>query len=268
METFYFGEPPKLLFGAYHPAQEFKDRKVGVILCYPIINEYLRAHRAFVRLATQLAMEGFHVLRFDYFGCGDSYGDDDDGSLLEWTGNLLTAIDELKNGCDAAHICLIGLRMGASLALLAAEKRNDIDTMVLWEPIVNGEEYVREIKRLHLESAVIEGLPKAVKVQTDANRHLEILGFRITDILLDEILKLDFLSMGQSPAKRVLHIENSDDYDRRDFVNHLKHLGTDVEEANISCASIWLEGDNESYAGLVPVNALEHIVKWVMERYS
>ena len=74
--------------------------------------------------------------------------------------------------------------------------------------------------------------------------------------------------MQQNPAKRILHLENSDDYDRRDFMNHLKHLGTDVEQANISCPSIWLEGDNESYAGLVPVNALEYIVKWVTERYS
>jgi len=268
METFYFGETSKLLYGAYHPAREFKDRKVGVVLCYPIINEYLRSHRAFVRLATQLATEGFHVLRFDYFGCGDSYGDDVDGSLIEWTENLLTAIDELKNGCDASHICLIGLRMGATLALLAAEKRNDIDSMVLWEPIVNGEQYVREIKRLHLESAVIEGLPKAVKGQTDANHHLEILGFQIPDIMLDELLKLDLLSMKQCPAKKILYMENSDDYDRGNFMNHLKHLGTDVEETNISYASIWLEGDNESYTGLVPVNALEHIVKWVTESHS
>jgi len=83
METFYFGESPKQLYGAYHPPRDFNDRKVAVVLCYPIINEYLRAHRAFVRLATQLATEGFHVLRFDYFGCGDSYGDDDDGNLTE-----------------------------------------------------------------------------------------------------------------------------------------------------------------------------------------
>ena len=268
MEIFYFGEAPKLLFGAYHPARESKDRKVAVVLCYPIINEYLRSHRAFVRLATQLASEGFHVLRFDYFGCGDSYGDDDDGNLREWTENLLTAIDELKHGCDASHICLIGLRMGATLALLAGENRNDIDTMVLWEPIVNGEEYLREIKRLHLESAVIEGLPKTVKGQSDTSRHLEILGFRITDMLLDELLKLDLLSMTKRPAKKVLNFENSDDCDRRDFMNHLKNLGTDVEQATISCPSIWLEGDNESYAGLVPVNALDHIVTWVTERYS
>ncbi|TNF50884.1 hypothetical protein EP232_00075, partial [bacterium] len=205
METFYFGEPPKLLFGAYHPAQNFNHRRVGVILCYPIINEYLRAHRAFVRLATQLATEGFHVLRFDYFGCGDSYGDDVDGSLLEWTKNISTAIDELKNGCDASHICLIGLRMGATLALLATEDRDDIDTMVLWESIVNGEEYIREIKQLHLKSTEVGGFPAAVKDQSDANYQLaEIHGFRITDLMMDELRKLDLLSMEQSPAKSIL----------------------------------------------------------------
>ena len=75
-------------------------------------------------------------------------------------------------------------------------------------------------------------------------------------------------SMKKCPARRILHFENSDDYDRQDFMNHLKHLGADLAEANISCASIWLEGDNESYAGLVPVNALEHIVSWLTERYS
>ena len=268
METFYFGDPPKSLFGAYHPAQGHTDRRVGVILCYPIINEYLRSHRAFFRLATQLAAEGFHVFRFDYFGCGDSYGDDEDASLGEWTNNLSTAIDELKNGCDASHICLIGLRMGATLALLAAENRDDIDSMVLWESIVNGEDYIRQIKRLNLESTKFDGAVKDAKDPADDSRHLEILGFRIPGTLLGDLRKLDLLTMQQSPADKILHVRNSDDYDRSDFLNHLKHLGVDVEETYISCASIWLDGDDEAYAGLVPANALQEIVKWVSDRYS
>jgi len=268
METFYFGDPPKLMYGAYHPAREFNDRGVAVILCYPVINEYLRAHRAFVRIATQLAAEGFHVLRFDYFGCGDSYGDDNDGNLSEWTENLETAIEELKHGCDASHICLIGLRMGATLAMLAAEKRNDIDSMVLWEPIVNGDEYLREVKRFHLESAVIEGLPKTEKSHSDSESHLDILGFRIPELLLEQFHELDLLSTKKSPAKRILLLENSDDYDRREFIRHLQDLNPEVEKEFVSCPSIWLEGDNESYAGLVPVNALEKIVSWVAAKYS
>jgi alpha/beta superfamily hydrolase len=268
METFYFGDRARLMYGAYHPAPEIKDRGVGIVLCYPIINEYIRAHRAFRRLATLLASEGFHVLRFDYFGCGDSYGDDDDASLLEWTNNVSTAIDELKNGCDASHICLIGLRMGATLALLAAENREDIDSMVLWESIVKGEEYIRQIKRLDLEIEKTKGIAKEAKDRTDDNRHLEILGSRISDLLLEQLRKLDLLTMQQSPANKILHVRNTDDYDRREFLNHLKHLSVDVEETNISCASIWLEADDAAYAGFVPVNALQDIVKWVSERYS
>lgn len=267
METFYFGDPPKLLYGAYHPAQEFKDRGVGVILCYPVINEYLRAHRAFVRLATQLAMEGFHVLRFDYFGSGDSYGDDDDANLAEWSKNLSTAIDELKHGCDASFISLIGLRMGASLALLAAEQRDDIDAVVLWEPVVRGEEYLREIKRFHIQSAVVGGLQQTVNEQADSGSHLELLGFRIPNALVDELSKLDLSTIEKCNTKRVLLLENTDEYDRRNLVERLKNLGTEVEQSYITCPSIWLEGDNESYAGLVPVNALECIVDWVASKY-
>ena len=51
-------------------------------------------------------------------------------------------------------------------------------------------------------------------------------------------------------------------------MKHLQHLSPEVEEEYVSCPSIWLEGDNESYAGLVPVNALEQIARWVTERYS
>lgn len=267
METFYFGEAPKLLFGAYHPASEINDKNVAVVLCYPIINEYLRSHRAFVRLATQLAAEGFHVLRFDYYGCGDSYGEEDDGCLLEWAENLSTAVDELKQGCDAAHICLVGLRVGATLALRAAAKRDDIDTLVLWEPVVNGADYLREIKRFHVDSAVVEGLPKTGKGRGDDDRHLELLGFRIPDIMVDEFLDLDLLSMQACPAKKILLVENSAEYDRRAFVERLMQLCPEVERQSIACPSIWLEGDNESYAGLVPVNALECIVDWVASKY-
>lgn len=268
METFYFGEKPKLLFGAYHPSGDFTDRGVGVILCYPIINEYLRAHRAYVKLASRLAAEGFHVLRFDYYGCGDSYGEESDGSLEEWMANLASAIDELKQGCDAARICLVGLRMGASLALMAANERDDIDSLVLWEPVVNGAEYLREIKQFHLESAVVDGSPATAAGQVNGDRSLEVLGFRIPQVLLTELEKLDLLSIGQCPVKRILHLENSDSYDRRSFVGHLEQLAGSVERAKIPCASIWLEGDSEYYAGLVPVKALDYIVDWVVENYS
>ncbi len=268
METFYFGDSSKLLFGAYHPANGQKDRNVGIIICNPIINEYLRCHRAFVRLASLLAAEGFHVLRFDYYGCGDSLGESEEGSLSEWISDISTAINELKNGTGVSHICLIGLRMGASMSLLAAENRNDIDAIILWESIVNGDEYIQELNKLHLERAKSKGYRSQVNKNAGKHKHREILGFPITDLLLKELQDIDLLSLKENPANKLLLLSNCDDYDRRDLSNHLKTLDADIDEMDISSSRIWLEGDNEAYTGLVPAPLLQNIVTWVSERYA
>ncbi len=72
----------------------------------------------------------------------------------------------------------------------------------------------------------------------------------------------------QAPCTIHRSLKNATPFDRREFMKHLQHLSPEVEEKSVSCPSIWLEGDNESYAGLVPVNALEKIASWVTEKYS
>ena len=54
-----------------------------MVLCYPGGQEYIRSRRAFRQLAIRLSSAGFPVLRFDYHGCGDSSGDDDEGKISQ-----------------------------------------------------------------------------------------------------------------------------------------------------------------------------------------
>ena len=79
----HFGPVGSPLFGCYHPP-DGAARRSGVVLCYPFGQEYVRAHRAFRLLANRLASVGFHVLRFDYHGCGDSSGGRGRGDLSRW----------------------------------------------------------------------------------------------------------------------------------------------------------------------------------------
>ena len=55
MNPFFFGESERALFGLYHPPKSATVRELGVVLCYPMGQEYMRAHRAFRQLALILS---------------------------------------------------------------------------------------------------------------------------------------------------------------------------------------------------------------------
>ncbi|MBF0509187.1 MAG: hypothetical protein HQK57_09720, partial [Deltaproteobacteria bacterium] len=74
IEPFYFGPSGNRLFGCYHKPQSDCHRGCGVVLCYPMGYEYMQSHRSYRRIADRLAGEGYPVLRFDFYGCGDSDG--------------------------------------------------------------------------------------------------------------------------------------------------------------------------------------------------
>ncbi len=54
-------------------------------------------HGVLRRLALTLAKSGLNVLRFDYFGVGNSGGESDEIDLDGWRRDIEMAIDELKS---------------------------------------------------------------------------------------------------------------------------------------------------------------------------
>jgi pimeloyl-ACP methyl ester carboxylesterase len=146
VEPRFFGPAERQLFGVYHPPMGRAAHPAGVLLCYPAPQEYMRCHWAFRKLATLLARAGFHVLRFDWFACGDSAGASDQGSLHQWRLDVATALDELRDVSGLRRASLVGFRLGAALALQAGVKVRDL---VLWEPVVSGRAHVAELMRQH-----------------------------------------------------------------------------------------------------------------------
>ena len=127
-----------VLRGVHHPARGAMERSSGVVLCYPFAQEYMRAHRAFRQMSLLLSGEGFHTFRFDYSGTGDSSGEPQDMSLENWERVLGLAIDELMDTAGLESVWLVGLRLGAALALNGAQ-RPQVHGVVLWDPIINGQ---------------------------------------------------------------------------------------------------------------------------------
>ncbi|GEM_PF-244404 len=152
MRPLFFGNSERQLFGIYHEPDDSVDssrQSRAVLLAYPGVQEYNTSHWAFRRLASMLNRAGLHVLRFDYFGTGDSMGRLEDGLPSLWTEDLHEAIAELRELSGAKQVSLVGLRLGAALAYLACDQKHGLDTLCLWDPVVSGAEYLRELQSQH-----------------------------------------------------------------------------------------------------------------------
>jgi exosortase A-associated hydrolase 2 len=137
------------LFAIAHEPVAMPSGEVFVF-CHPCAEEKLWTHRVFVSFARKLAAAGHAVLRFDLMGNGDSDGDFSQSSVESAIADVRCAVDEAKRRWRPVKAHLLGLRFGATIAALAAERAADIDGLILWAPIVDGERYMQELLRTNL----------------------------------------------------------------------------------------------------------------------
>lgn len=145
MEPFFFGAGTSRLLGLYHPPSG-AGSSIGVLICPPILGDYMRTHGCLRQLALNLAAKGCHVMRFDYSGTGDSSGGLEHADIETWCKDIELALAELRDISGATQLIVIGVRLGASLALLATQTVNGIHKLVLWDPVLSGPDYLSHLK--------------------------------------------------------------------------------------------------------------------------
>jgi exosortase A-associated hydrolase 2 len=147
---FYFSNKDYKLFGVFHKPQNI-NLNHGFVFCYPFEEEKLWVQRVFVNLARELCLRGYSVLRFDFMGEGDSEGDFEDSDINTRLSDITCALSTIKaQNPELEEIGLLGLRFGATLAALAAEKHSEVNKLIMWDPIVNGLDYLNEELRKNL----------------------------------------------------------------------------------------------------------------------
>ncbi|MCC7368635.1 MAG: alpha/beta fold hydrolase [Chloroflexi bacterium] len=256
-EYFFFGAPGQELFGSYHPPRSDRTRDSAVLLCYPWGKEYLPSHRAFRQLAELLSGLGYPVLRFDYRGTGDSAGDGASDGLSTWIDDIATALDELRERAMPEQICLIGLRLGASLAMRASTEHDDVSGLVLWQPVLDGAEYLAELREHH-RAMLWQHFPSVPDAATGDAVH-ELLGFPVSSELLQDLQSFR-LSLAPAWASPLLIVDNLPESRLDAWQRQRGDDGHAVEYAVLPTFTIWGEDIDK---GLVPRPTLERIAMWL-----
>ncbi len=205
-----FGDPDWPLLGVYHPAQQEAAEKHppaatrAVVICPPFGAEYMRTHRALRGTALQLAARGIHVLRLDYRGTGDSGGwSHQVDSLRYWLQDIRLATDQLQQLCGCSSSMLLGLRLGGSLASVVAAQDPRVNSLVLWEPIVDGGDYVARLRNLHQQ--LLDQWIYPLEPQLSPHGE-ELLGSCYHRRLLDELQSFRLDMTGVSQPRLVVHL--------------------------------------------------------------
>jgi exosortase A-associated hydrolase 2 len=155
-EPFFFDGAGVRLFGVWCAPDG--PRRAALLYVHPFGEEKKSAHRVFVETARALAKEGVASLRFDLRGCGDSEGEFAQATFAKWLDDIAAAWNEMDRRAPRAPRGLLGLRMGAALAALACERLKRVDFLLLWQPILNGEEdFTRELRRLLVQQMFVLG---------------------------------------------------------------------------------------------------------------
>ncbi|HEY1229489.1 MAG TPA: alpha/beta hydrolase, partial [Ramlibacter sp.] len=136
-----FDAAPGWCAGWYHaPTTPWHD--LAVVLCPPIGFEAVSSYPTQVQLAMALADAGLPVLRVDYHGTGDSAGDSSSPDRVEaWLASIEAAGAQARLRSGATEVALLGIRLGATLAVEAARRLGGVDSLLLWAPCASGKAF-------------------------------------------------------------------------------------------------------------------------------
>lgn len=184
------------LFALYRGSPEMATAAVFV----PSFAEEMNKSRRMVTLTAEaLAHRGIGSLILDLYGTGDSAGDFADARWERWQADVQQACTWLA-ARGHRRITLVGLRLGALLALDAAGAIPEVTRIVLWQPVLSGESLVTQFLRTDVVARMLtqadsRSSTETLRAQLRNGEAIEVAGYTLAPALVQalESLRLETL---------------------------------------------------------------------------
>jgi pimeloyl-ACP methyl ester carboxylesterase len=205
---FFPNRESQRLFSVLH---RVPSADLALVMCAPLFDEKLWSHRVLVNFARFVAARGVPVLRFDYFGDGESDGRFEDASVSTRVRDIQDAVEFCRRETGASRVILVGLGYGATLALRATlgQPLPGVVGVVAWSPVMDGRRYINDILRAHLSAQMLIHRKvihdrEALMGQILADQSVNIEGYEISRPLFTEMVDVDIVDLLRKATVPVL----------------------------------------------------------------
>jgi hypothetical protein len=207
-----------------------------VIICSSVYAEFMKNYRREVRLARTLATNGLTAVRLQYRGTGNSEGDPAAVTMSDLSADISDTVHELNGEAGSPQPAYLGTRVGAVVAALAAPSSAPL---VLWEPVLSGDRWLKEGIRAATISSVSRQLedspadPRAALDRLEQDGVLDLLGFALYRGLVSDIrrIKLEDLLAERRGKTLIFQIGGGSEPKPAfvQLVERLRSRGADIE---------------------------------------
>tara|TARA_R110000823_G_scaffold210224_15_gene340624 strand:+ start:15388 stop:16200 length:813 start_codon:yes stop_codon:yes gene_type:complete len=220
----------------------------SVLYLHPFAEEMHKSRRNVAAMARLLATSGFNVMLPDLSGCGDGPGEFRDADWETWRADAAVALAALR-AIDSVPVTLWGLRLGALLACELSQSENDLQRLLLWQPVLNGEQQIDQFLRLRSAAAAVDSSAgfdrKTLWGELRAGRSLEIAGYELSSALALQMSRLRLHDLMPSCAVRWLEVSPTAQF-TLPSVNvqaHWRDQGVEVAQTAVTGEPFWRNHD-------------------------
>ncbi len=207
----------------------FNENKEGVFVL--LFNPFLDRIASFsarstqVEIARTLNSQKVNTIHFDYYGTGDSGGESYEVDLEKTIDDVKGIIRFIKESCSPTKIILFGVRFGADLALLISQAQTELDSLILYEPIVNGKYFYKEKKYIVKSNHLLWNINPETEIKINGKIYEDFDGIPFSDDLKEFLcnMRSDELEI---TGKNILlfNLDTSKEGEKVDSISNKKHI--------------------------------------------